>query len=102
MTATQTPEAKEATMSITTVGEFTYDPTTGAVSGPASFMRSSDYAAWRSRFESGTDTVFSFGAAHIGEPGYAASFEVAMLVSLQTCYAGWHGAETFNRMRGVA
>lgn len=80
-----------------TVGEFTYDASTKAVSGPASFMRSDDYASWRSRFQSGQDTVFNFGASHIGESGYAANFETAMLVSLQTCYAGWHGRQTFLR-----
>ena len=27
--------------------------------------------------------------------------EVAMLVSVQTCYAAWHGMEVFNRARGA-
>lgn len=77
-----------------TVGEFEFDPATGTLTGPAAFMRSADYAGWLARFQSGNDVVFSTGAA-----GASPSPEVAMLVSVQTCYAGWHGMEVFNRAR---
>jgi hypothetical protein len=78
------------------VGEFEFDPATGTLTGPAAFMRSDDYAEWLARFNAGDDVVFRTGAA-----GASPSPEVAMLVSVQTCYAGWHGREVFNRMRGA-
>jgi hypothetical protein len=79
-----------------TVGKFQYDTTTGELAGPAAFMESTDFADWKRRFAAGTDVVFRSGMEHSPSP------EVAMLVSVQTCFAGWHGMETFNRARGVA
>lgn len=79
-----------------TVGEFEFDPATGTLTGPAAFMRSDDYAYWLARFKAGNDVVFNTGAA-----GASPSPEIAMLVSVQTCYAGWHGREAFNRARGA-
>ncbi len=32
---------------------------------------------------------------------HSPNFETALLVTIQTNYAGWHGMETFNRMRGI-
>ena len=78
------------------VGEFEFDPGTGTLTGPAEFMRSADYADWLARFKAGNDVVFSTGAA-----GASPSPEVAMLVSVQTRYAAWHGMEAFNRARGA-
>lgn len=75
----------------TTVGRFTYDEATGDLQGPADFMRSSDFAAWKRRFAAGNDTVFAVGMEQSPTP------VIAMLVSVQTCFAGWHGRETFLR-----
>jgi hypothetical protein len=80
---------------ITTVGEFTFDSATSEIQGPASFMASADFADWKRRFHAGQDVVFAAGMEHSPTP------EVAMLVSIQTCFAGWHGRETFNRSRGL-
>ncbi len=78
-------------MTTTTVGEFTYDTETGKVSGPAAYMKSEHYSDWKTRFVSGRDVVFNAGAG-----GLSPSVEVAMLVSLQTNYAGWHGLVTLG------
>ena len=59
-------------------------------------MRSANYADWLTRFKTGNDVVFRTGAT-----GASPSPEVAMLVSVQTCYAAWHGMEVFNRARGA-
>lgn len=75
----------------TTVGQFTYED--GSISGPAAFMRSTEWADTRRRIESGTDVV-------LGEClRRAPDFETGLLVFVQTCYAGWHGMEQFNAMR---
>lgn len=78
-----------------TVGEFTFDPSDSTISGPASYMRSDDYAETMRSINAGTNHVFRAGCEH------SPSFEVALLVTIQTNYAGWHGRETFNRARGV-
>lgn len=75
------------------VGAFTFDPATGEVSGPAAYMREQGFDRLR-KIESGHDTVFNFGAS-----GASPSAEVAMLVSLQTDYAGWVGARQFESLR---
>lgn len=77
------------------VGRFSFDTATGELAGPAEFMKSRDFADWKRRFAAGADVVFQAGLEH------SPSAEVAMLVSVQTCFAGWHGMETFNRMRGA-
>jgi len=74
--------------STVTVGEFTYDPTTGEITGPAAYMRSTDFADWKRRFHAGNDPVFRVGVTE------SPSIEVAMLVSIQTNYAAWHGYQT--------
>jgi hypothetical protein len=86
----------EQTGSITKVGEFTFDTATSTVSGPAKYMRSSEYAACVRSIENGTSHVFRAGVEH------SPSVEVALLVTIQTDYAGWHGMQSFNRMRGVS
>ena len=91
------------------VGEFEFDPATGTLTGPAEFMRSADYAGWLARFKSGNDPVFRVGmgcppvpdAIFCPDGPQSPSPEVAMLVSVQTCYAAWHGMEVFNRARGA-
>lgn len=80
---------------LTEVGRFTFDSTTGTVTGPADYMRSADYAACIRSIESGTSHVFRAGLEH------SPSVEVALLVTIQTDYAGWAGREQFNRMRGA-
>ena len=85
------PVAPEPTEPVT-VGQFTYDPATREVSGPAGFMRSGAYETWRTKLYTGADVVFDFG---VREP--ASNPVTAMLVSLQTAYAGWHGAQTLFR-----
>jgi isoaspartyl peptidase/L-asparaginase-like protein (Ntn-hydrolase superfamily) len=84
-----------ATAEPTTVGAFTYDPTTSTVSGPASYMRSDDYARCIAGIMDGTSHTFRACMEHSPTP------EIALLVTIQTNYAGWHGMETFNRARGV-
>lgn len=74
---------------IKTVGKFSIDTETGEIEGPASFMRSEDFASWKRRLEAGND--------HVVNCGYSPDFFTGLLVSLQTCYAGWHGRETFLR-----
>ena len=81
------------TTSPVTVGAFSFDGE--AITGPAEFMRSTDYAECMASIYAGTNHTFRAGME------YSPSFEVALLVTVQTCYAGWHGRETFNRMRGV-
>ncbi len=80
---------------ITTVGEFTFDSTTSTISGPASYMKSDDYARCIASIQNGTSLTFRACTEH------SPSFEVALLVTIQTDYAGWHGMETFNRARGL-
>lgn len=90
-----------------TVGEFEFDPATGTLTGPAAFMRSADYAEWLARFKAGNDPVFRVGMGCAPTPGaifcpdgpQSPNAGTAMLVSVQTCYAAWHGREVFNRAR---
>jgi hypothetical protein len=85
-------------MSTTTevvVGEFTFDTATDALVGPKAFLESGDYADWKARFSAGADPVFNAGLT------YSPSPIMAMLVSIQTCYAGWHGRETFLRAHSL-
>lgn len=88
-----------------TVGRFTYNPATSSLLGPKAFMESADYRQWRARFAAGRDTCYNFAVGGV-QPGLAVQFEpitgrgsdpvVAMLVSLQTCFAGWHGLQTLG------
>lgn len=80
----------------TTVGRFTFDPTDSSISGPADYIRSDQYARLIKRIESGTDVPFRMACEH------SPDFETALLVTVQTDYAGWAGMEQFNRMREAA
>lgn len=75
----------------TAVGSFTFDSADGTISGPAEYMRSDDYRRCIASIENGTHHTFRAACEH------SPSFEVALLVTIQTDFAGWHGAETFNR-----
>lgn len=75
----------------TQVGEFTFDPTDSTITGPASYMRSAEYARCIASIQDGTSHTFRACCEH------SPSFEVALLVTIQTDYAGWHGRETFLR-----
>ncbi len=76
------------------VGKFTFDPTDGTITGPAAYMRSDDYRRCVQSITAGTSHTFRACCEH------SPSFEVALLVTIQTNYAGWHGMETFNRRLG--
>lgn len=75
------------------VGEFTFDGR--AVSGPADYMRSADYAACIASIKAGTNCTFQACCEH------SPSLEIALLVTIQTSYAGWHGMQTFDRRYGL-
>lgn len=77
-------------MATKTVGAFSYDTETHALTGPAAYMASEDYQAWRERLAAGADVVVN--------SGYSPDAITGMLVSLQTNYAGWHGRQTILRM----
>lgn len=74
----------------TTVGQFTFDPETSTVSGPAEYMRSDEYKRCIAEIEVGASAVFRAGVE------YSPSVEVALLVTIQTDYAGWLGMQTFR------
>jgi hypothetical protein len=76
------------------VGAFVYE--NGSISGPADYMREQGFSRIK-LIEGGFDHVFNYGVSS----GESPSVEVAMLVSLQTDYAGWKGLRDFNRMRGA-
>lgn len=78
---------------ITTVGRFTFDTATSEIQGPADFIRSDDYRRCIASIENGTNHTFRAAVEH------SPTFETALLVTVQTCYAGWQGMETFNRSR---
>ena len=83
---------------VTTVGRFTFDSTTGEISGPADYMRSSDFARCKTAIENGTNVVFRAAVLE----GLSPNVETALLVAVQTDYAGWAGARQFNAMREAA
>lgn len=85
----QNTQASDSTT--TTVGEFTYDSNHSSILGPAAYMRSADYAECMASIKAGTNHTFQACLEH------SPSFEVALLVTIQTNYAGWHGRETFIR-----
>jgi len=72
-----------------TVGRFAYDPETG----PMAYMQSDDYRRVMAQIKAGADPCGAFR--------YSPDPITALLVTVQTDYAGWHGRETFNRMRGA-
>lgn len=78
-----------------TVGSFTFDSATSEISGPAEYIKSVDYRECIASIEQGRNHTFRAAVEH------SPSFEIALLVTIQTNYAGWHGLQTFNAMRGA-
>lgn len=76
------------------VGRFSFDPATSEVTGPAAYMRERGNERLRS-IEAGTDVVFNMGVIH------SPSIEVAILVSLQTDFAGWRGQKQMESRVGA-
>lgn len=66
------------------VGSFTYDPSTSTVTGPADYMAARG-SALLDRILAGTDYTFNTTAS------YSPDTVTAILVRLQTDYAGWKG-----------
>ena len=85
-------EQTQARAAAKTAGRFSYDPTTGTVSGPDAYM-SERYAARMAQINAGRDTVANMGFARGGDT------VLAVLVSLQTDYAAWAGMQSFNAAR---
>jgi hypothetical protein len=75
-----------------TVGKFTYDEESGTISGPGDYMREAFPARFAS-IEAGTDVVAQKGFELNGGDAV-----LAILVSLQTDYAGFAG---YKSMFGV-
>ncbi len=67
-----------------TVGEFTYDEQTQTVAGPALYMEEQGNERL-DRIMSGDDVVFNMGCTR------SPDVITAVLVALQTNYAGWKG-----------
>jgi hypothetical protein len=74
------------------VGRFALED--GVVSGPAEYMRERGDARLR-EIEAGRDSVFNAGL-QFGSP----NVETAILVSLQTDYAGWLGQKQMEGWLG--
>ncbi|MBW2168852.1 MAG: hypothetical protein JRG69_06270 [Deltaproteobacteria bacterium] len=72
------------TNSTITCGAFSYNTTTNEVAGPAAYMAERGSARLE-RIMSGNDVVFNMGCTR------SPSVEMAVLVSLQTDFAGWKG-----------
>lgn len=84
------------THTATTVGRFTFDSADSTVSGPADYVSSDQYKALIRSIEGGTNHTFRAACE------YSPDFVTALLVTIQTDYAGWHGMEVFNRSREMA
>ena len=74
------------------VGAFTMDSETGTVTGPVEYMNDQG-SARLARIASGNDVVFNMGCTR------SPNVFVAILVSLQTDFAGWKG--TRNLLAGL-
>ncbi len=72
-----------------TVGKFTLD--NGSLSAPAQYMKEQGDAKLN-RMLAGDDTVFNMSV------GFSPDTETAILVALQTDYAGWIGMRGFLAM----
>ena len=76
---------------IKTVGEFSIDTDTSTISGPAAYMRERGNDRI-DRIAAGQDTVFNAGCR------FSPDMYTAVLVSLQTDYAGWKGSRQIAAM----
>lgn len=80
----------------TTVGRFTFDAEDSTVSGPADYIRSEQYQRLIAEIEGGRNHTFRAACEH------SPDFVTALLVTIQTDYAGFAGMQQFNAMREVA
>jgi hypothetical protein len=80
--------AKEILMTTKRVGAFTFQ--NGSIFGPAQYMKEQGNARL-DRILAGQDTVFNFSASR------SPDIETAVLVALQTDYAGWKGLRSLFR-----
>jgi len=69
---------------VKTVGQFTIDTETCEITGPAAYMEEQGNARLKAIL-AGEDVVFNMGATR------SPDVFTAVLVSLQTDYAGWKG-----------
>lgn len=76
------------------VGAFTYEPATGAITGPERYMRER-FPAVKAEIEAGRNVCFNAGAG-----GLSPNVETALLVAVQTDYAGWRGTQQLNAALG--
>lgn len=67
-----------------TVGKFTYDPDAETIEGPAAYMEDQGSDKLKKILD-GKDMVFNMCSHH------SPNIQTAILVSLQTDYAGWRG-----------
>lgn len=77
------------TNTIIEVGRFTYDTETSVITGPAAYMQSVEYRRCIAKIEDGTSVVFNAGMEH------SPNLETALLVTIQTDFAAWHGYQQF-------
>jgi hypothetical protein len=75
-----------------TVGQFTID--NGEFSGPAEYMLDKGDVRLNAIL-AGADPIFN-ATAHLSP-----DVETAILVAMQTDYAGWNGARQFMRAHGI-
>ena len=76
------------------VGQFTCDSETGTVVGPAEYMKDRGHDKLE-EILSGKSVVFNMGCAR------SPNVYVAMLVALQTDFAGWRGMRQLCAGLGV-
>ena len=74
------------------VGRFRFDRETQTLEGPADYMREQGNAKV-DRIVRGDDVAFNM-TCHLSP-----DIETAILIHLQTDYAGWHGMKSFQAMR---
>ena len=92
-TLSQQEEAREAKrQTVKTVGRFSFDPSTGTISGPSAYM-AERYTQRMAAINSGKDTVANMGFSQHGDT------VLAVLVSLQTDFAAWCGMREFEALR---
>ena len=78
-----------------TVGSFTYN-LDGTISGPATYMQEQG-SAWLAQINAGNvPMVVREGYRHNG-----GNVELAILVGIQTDYAGWKGMQSFMDGRAI-
>lgn len=81
-------------MKMIEVGAFKYDPESKMLSGPKEYMEERGDEKLE-EILSGKSTVANFGMT-----GASGSPERAVLVALQTDYAGWKGLQSLKSNRG--